>query len=165
MRRLRQSRNGARPLAFLVKKTKQRAEPAHTIGEGTAMPTSDKALPENSKANLDRKLDHAIEETFPTSDPVSVSITKGGAIDYDSQPEAPSSTRGSLGRERQSTAEKLIDKAKEAVGSTTGIARPLLTLLAGVGIGYALAWMFHSEADEDKRVLEDAESRRSAPPH
>jgi hypothetical protein len=26
--------------------------------------------------NLDKKLDHAIEETFPTSDPVSVKITK-----------------------------------------------------------------------------------------
>jgi hypothetical protein len=33
-------------------------------------------LPENSKENLDRKLDHAITETFPTSDPVSVKITK-----------------------------------------------------------------------------------------
>ena len=33
-------------------------------------------LPENSKANLDRKLDHALTETFPTSDPVSVSITR-----------------------------------------------------------------------------------------
>ena len=33
-------------------------------------------LPENSTENLDRKLDHALKETFPTSDPVSVSITK-----------------------------------------------------------------------------------------
>jgi hypothetical protein len=37
----------------------------------------DNKLPENSKENLDAKLDHAIEETFPTSDPVSVTITKG----------------------------------------------------------------------------------------
>jgi hypothetical protein len=36
----------------------------------------DETLPENSKENLDEKLDHAIEETFPTSDPVSVKITK-----------------------------------------------------------------------------------------
>ena len=42
------------------------------------MPGTDKSLPENSKENLDRKLDHAVEETFPTSDPVSVQITKGG---------------------------------------------------------------------------------------
>src|SRR5215213_8502735 len=47
------------------------------------MPESDKSLPENSKENLDEKLDHAIYETFPTSDPVSVQVTKGGAIDYD----------------------------------------------------------------------------------
>ena len=36
----------------------------------------DETLPENSKENLDKKLDYAIEETFPTSDPVSVKITK-----------------------------------------------------------------------------------------
>jgi len=33
-------------------------------------------LPENSQENLDKKLDHALKETFPTSDPVSVSITR-----------------------------------------------------------------------------------------
>ncbi len=47
------------------------------------MPGADKNLRANSQKNLDRALDHAIEETFPTSDPVSVQITKGGAIDYD----------------------------------------------------------------------------------
>ena len=36
----------------------------------------DEKLPENSKKNLDEKLDHALEETFPTSDPISVKITK-----------------------------------------------------------------------------------------
>jgi hypothetical protein len=36
----------------------------------------DEKLAENSKKNLDKKLDHALEETFPTSDPVSVKITK-----------------------------------------------------------------------------------------
>ncbi|MET0430226.1 MAG: hypothetical protein ABW026_17235 [Microvirga sp.] len=45
----------------------------------------DHKLPENSRENLDNKLDSAIEETFPTSDPISVKITKGGAIDYDRQ--------------------------------------------------------------------------------
>ena len=38
--------------------------------------TSDCDLPENSQENLDHKLDHALKETFPTSDPVSVSITR-----------------------------------------------------------------------------------------
>jgi hypothetical protein len=36
----------------------------------------DEELPENSKENVDEKLDNAIEETFPTSDPISVKITK-----------------------------------------------------------------------------------------
>jgi hypothetical protein len=36
----------------------------------------DEHLEENSKKRLDKKLDHALEETFPTSDPVSVKITK-----------------------------------------------------------------------------------------
>ena len=36
----------------------------------------DDKLRENTKKNLDKKLDHALEETFPTSDPISVKITK-----------------------------------------------------------------------------------------
>lgn len=36
----------------------------------------DEKLPENSKAELDKKLDEGVEETFPASDPVSVKITK-----------------------------------------------------------------------------------------
>lgn len=46
-------------------------EPATATG---SKPASE--LPENAQENLDRKLDHALEETFPTSDPVSVSITR-----------------------------------------------------------------------------------------
>jgi hypothetical protein len=45
-------------------------------GFGETAGAKDKKLPENSKKNLDKKLDHALEETFPTSDPVSVKITK-----------------------------------------------------------------------------------------
>ncbi|NEU11493.1 hypothetical protein G3T14_05045 [Methylobacterium sp. BTF04] len=37
---------------------------------------SDKNWPENSQAELDERLDEALEETFPSSDPVSVKITK-----------------------------------------------------------------------------------------
>jgi hypothetical protein len=37
---------------------------------------ADHTLAENSDENLDGKLDQALEETFPTSDPVSVKITK-----------------------------------------------------------------------------------------
>jgi hypothetical protein len=45
-------------------------------GFGETASPKDKELPENSKKNLDKKLDHGLEETFPTSDPVSVKITK-----------------------------------------------------------------------------------------
>ena len=69
------------------------------------MPTKDNALPENSKENLEQKLDHAIKETFPSSDPVSVSVTKGGAIDYDQKDEAASAARGASGQHDQGTAE------------------------------------------------------------
>jgi hypothetical protein len=44
--------------------------------ETTGTTGRDCDLPENLQSNLDRKLDHALEETFPTSDPVSVSITR-----------------------------------------------------------------------------------------
>lgn len=36
----------------------------------------DEQLPGNSKAELDKRLDEAVEESFPASDPVSVKITK-----------------------------------------------------------------------------------------
>jgi hypothetical protein len=42
-------------------------------------------LPENSQENLDVRLDHAIEETVPTSDPISVTITKGPEPDRPDQ--------------------------------------------------------------------------------
>jgi ElaB/YqjD/DUF883 family membrane-anchored ribosome-binding protein len=84
------------------------------------MHTKDNALPENSKENLEQKLDHAIKETFPSSDPVSVSVTKGGAIDYDSQDEAASTARGASGQHAQGTAENLLGQAKETIASVTG---------------------------------------------
>jgi hypothetical protein len=50
--------------------------PGREDGKSAECPPDSK-LPENSQENLDSRLDHAIEETFPTSDPVSVTITKG----------------------------------------------------------------------------------------
>jgi len=38
--------------------------------------TPGRKLPENSKEDLNRRLDEGVEETFPASDPVSVKITK-----------------------------------------------------------------------------------------
>ncbi|CAA2104190.1 hypothetical protein MBUL_02582 [Methylobacterium bullatum] len=39
-------------------------------------PTGDKANPENHQDEMSERLDEALEETFPSSDPVSVKITK-----------------------------------------------------------------------------------------
>ncbi len=86
------------------------------------MPDSDRTIPENSKENLDRKLDHAIKETFPTSDPVSVTITKGGAIDYDEQGKATSGPGGTPLQSSPATAENVLDQAKETVSSVAGTA-------------------------------------------
>ena len=45
-------------------------------GMGASASPGDAKLPENSQENLDEKLDNAVDETFPGSDPVSVKITK-----------------------------------------------------------------------------------------
>jgi ElaB/YqjD/DUF883 family membrane-anchored ribosome-binding protein len=78
-------------------------------------------LPENSKENLDAKLDHAIEETFPTSDPVSVSITKGGAIDYEQQ-SAAASAQPANSSQTERDSEQLLDQVREALGDVAGTA-------------------------------------------
>ena len=44
--------------------------------QGSANAQKDRKLAENSKENLDDKLDSGVEESFPASDPVSVKITK-----------------------------------------------------------------------------------------
>lgn len=49
---------------------------AKQTGFGATANPNDKHLAENSKENLDEKLDNAAEESFPGSDPVSVKITK-----------------------------------------------------------------------------------------
>ncbi len=83
------------------------------------MPESDKTLPENSKENLDRKLDHAVKETFPTSDPVSVTITKGGAIDYD---EHGNPVTGDQAQRGGGTSDNLLDQAKDTLSSAASSA-------------------------------------------
>ena len=92
------------------------------------MPGTDKALPENSQQNLNKKLDGAVEETFPSSDPVSVSITKGGAVEYDhddDEAEDPSILRSNPGQ--QGTSESLLNQAKEKLSDVGGPSRrPLM---------------------------------------
>ncbi len=89
--------------------------------EGRTECPPDHDLPENSKENLDRKLDHAIEETFPTSDPVSVLITKGPPAD-DSRGAGASGDQA-----EQDAAESLLDQVRatlsDAAGSASGMAR------------------------------------------
>ncbi len=79
----------------------------------------DSNLPENAKENLDAKLDHAIEETFPTSDPVSVSITKGGAIDYDREANASPAAAEGTEQPEQNAAESLLDVVRETLGNVS----------------------------------------------
>ncbi|MBL0407214.1 hypothetical protein JKG68_25115 [Microvirga aerilata] len=75
----------------------------------------DSKLPENSQENLDTRLDHAIEETFPTSDPVSVTITKGPEPDRPDQEARSSSGDNQQGEPEQDTAEHLRDQVREAL--------------------------------------------------
>ncbi len=51
-------------------------EAQRKTGFGAKASPDDNKLPENSQENLDEKLDNAVDETFPGSDPVSVKITK-----------------------------------------------------------------------------------------
>ena len=75
----------------------------------------DNKLPENSQENLDARLDHAIEETFPTSDPVSVTITKGPEPDGPDQ-RARSPSAGDQGSPpEQDSTEQILDQVREAL--------------------------------------------------
>jgi ElaB/YqjD/DUF883 family membrane-anchored ribosome-binding protein len=121
-----QTRDHEAPSGFLTEHTMTNPSQTNTPStsaenEKTRACPADRHLPENSQANLDAKLDHAIEETFPTSDPVSVSITKGGAIDYDkeagSMPEGsiPSGQDGAEGIPQQlrQTAQRVAEQVTE----------------------------------------------------
>jgi hypothetical protein len=154
--------------------------------------STDKALPENSREHLDQKLDHAIKETFPTSDPVSVSVTKGSAIDYP-EDEPASSRMGDWREMQRRAASQAADFAQEAAergrdawqkarggyaqaedylrrGTRSVQEKPaesLVPVLIGFGIGFAVAWAIKSRqsADEsDAHVSEFARKRTSYMP-
>ena len=91
-----------------------------TTQSGTCPPDCD--LPENSQENLDARLDHAIEETFPTSDPISVTVTKKAVAEVPR--EAASTTpsnqsRAEQDQAEQDTAETLLDQVREALQDVT----------------------------------------------
>jgi hypothetical protein len=77
-------------------------------------------LPENSQENLDARLDHAIEETFPTSDPISVTITKGPEPDRTNQEAHASSADDEQGRPEQDSNEHLLDQVREVLNDVAG---------------------------------------------
>ena len=79
----------------------------------------DNKLPENSQANLDARLDHAIEETFPTSDPVSVTITKGPKPDQETR---SSSADDQQSRPEPAPIEHVLDQVREALNDVAGSA-------------------------------------------
>ncbi|WP_336485279.1 hypothetical protein [Methylobacterium nigriterrae] len=56
-------------------KTKQTNADKPGFQQGSAKP-GDKQNPENRQEALSERLDEALEETFPSSDPVSVKVTK-----------------------------------------------------------------------------------------
>src|SRR5215213_4474009 len=89
----------------------------------------DNRLAENSQENLDARLDHAIEETFPTSDPVSVTITKGPEPDSPDQETHSSSADDQQGQLEQDSTEHLLDQVREALSDVadqaSGAARDL----------------------------------------
>lgn len=60
----------------MTTETKTRDTTEKRTGAGSTAKPGDKHLPENSKENLDKRLDKASEESFPSSDPVSVKITR-----------------------------------------------------------------------------------------
>jgi hypothetical protein len=82
----------------------------------------DGKLPENSQENLDARLDHAIEETFPTSDPVSVTITKGPEPARPDQEAHASSADDQQGRPEQGSTEHVLDQVREALNDVAGSA-------------------------------------------
>jgi hypothetical protein len=96
-----------------------------------AVSPPDNKLPENSKENLDARLDHAIEETIPTSDPVSVTITKGP------EPEpAVQEDRASSADAQQASTEHVLDQVREALHEVTDQASEAARDVYGQGRRY-----------------------------
>jgi ElaB/YqjD/DUF883 family membrane-anchored ribosome-binding protein len=95
--------------------------PAELPGQTATCPP-DCGLPENSQEHLDAQLDHAIEETFPTSDPVSVMVTRKAESEERSGAVSRTSDRQRQpvpDQAEQETAEELLDHVKEAFGRAT----------------------------------------------
>jgi hypothetical protein len=97
----------------------------------------DNKLPENSQENLDARLDHAIEETFPTSDPVSVTITKGAGIDLHGQADSPASASDQQTSSELNPTEQVLDQVREALNDVAGSASEVAGTVYSQGERYA----------------------------
>jgi hypothetical protein len=82
----------------------------------------DNKLPENSQENLDARLDHAIEETFPTSDPVSVTITKGPEPDRSDQEAGAAMAEEQQDQAGPGSTEHVLEQVREALNDVAGSA-------------------------------------------
>jgi len=111
--------------------TSDRAEPQ------SAECPPDNKLPENSQENLDARLDHAIEETFPTSDPVSVTITKGAGTDPYGQAASPSSGLDQKISPEQDATEHVLEQVREALNDVAGSASEVAGTVYSHGERYA----------------------------
>ena len=97
----------------------------------------DNKLPENSQENLDARLDHAIEETFPTSDPVSVTVTKGPEPDRADQEARSSSADDQQSRPEPAPIEHVLDQVREALNDVAGSASEVAGTVYSQGERYA----------------------------
>ena len=86
-------------------------------GDQAAERLSDNSLAENSQEDLDARLDHAIEENFPTSDPISVVVPEKAVPEVPREVAATSSvlSRESQDQAEQSSADELLDDVWETL--------------------------------------------------
>jgi hypothetical protein len=114
------------------------SQSTHDRQEGqSAESAQDNKLPENSQENLDARLDHAIEETFPTSDPVSVTITKGPEPDRPDREATTSSADDQQGHPEQDSTEHVLDQVREALNDVAGSASEVVGTVYRQGEHYA----------------------------
>jgi hypothetical protein len=122
----------------------------------------DNKLPENSQENLDARLDHAIEETFPTSDPVSVTITKGPEPDRSDREAGASMAEEQQGQPGPGSTEHVLEQVREALNDVAGSASEVVGAVYRQGESYARqAGERHPEARQYARKAQRLVTRHT----